>query len=52
VFDGKTVSLLCKNANIYGQVNATGSVDDLVDTLRDKYHRPVPYPTKAAAKEG
>src|SRR6516165_1101809 len=42
VFDGKTVSLLGKNANIYGQVNASGSIDDLVDTLRDKYHRPVP----------
>jgi hypothetical protein len=42
VFDGKTVSLLGKNANIYGQVNAPGSIDDLVDTLRDKYHRPVP----------
>jgi hypothetical protein len=42
VFDGKTVSLLGKSANIYGQVNAPGSIDDLVDTLRDKYHRPVP----------
>jgi hypothetical protein len=42
VFDGKTASLLGKNANVYGQVNATGSIDDLVDALRDKYHRPVP----------
>jgi hypothetical protein len=42
VFDGKTVSLLGKNANVYGQVNASGSIDDLVDALRDKYHRPVP----------
>jgi hypothetical protein len=42
VFDGKTVSLLGKNANVYGQVNAPGSIDDLVDTLRDKYHRPLP----------
>jgi hypothetical protein len=32
VFDGKTVSLLGKGANIYGQVNASGSIDDLVDT--------------------
>ena len=42
VYDGKTVSLLGKNANVYGQVNASGSIDDLVDTLRDKYHRPLP----------
>jgi hypothetical protein len=42
VFDGKTVSLLGKNENVYGQVNASGSIDDLVDTLRDKYHRPLP----------
>jgi hypothetical protein len=43
VYDGKTVSVLGKNANVYGQVNASGPIDDLVDTLRDKYHRPVPH---------
>jgi hypothetical protein len=41
-YDGKTVTLLGKNTNMYAQVEATGSVDRLVDVLRDKYHRPVP----------
>jgi hypothetical protein len=42
VFDGKTISLLGKNANVYAQVEAPGTIDHLVDELRDKYHRPVP----------
>jgi hypothetical protein len=42
IFDGKTLTVLGKNANLYGQVDAPGSIDHLVDTLRDKYHRPVP----------
>src|SRR6267143_1157605 len=42
VFDGKTLSLLGKNANLYAQVEAPGTIDHLVDELRDKYHRPVP----------
>jgi hypothetical protein len=42
VFDGKTLSLLGKNANLYGQVDVPGSIDHLIDELRDKYHRPVP----------
>ena len=42
VFDGKTLSLLGKNANLYAQVEAPGTIDHLVDDLRDKYHRPVP----------
>ena len=42
VFDGKTLSLLGKNANVYAQVEAPGTIDHLVDELRDKYHRPVP----------
>jgi hypothetical protein len=41
-FDGKTVTLLGKNSNMFTQVEAAGSVDQLVDVLRDKYHRPVP----------
>lgn len=41
-FDGKTVTLLGKNSNMYAQVDAAGTIDQLVDTLRDKYHRPVP----------
>ncbi len=42
VFDGKTLSLLGKNANLYGQVDVPGSIDHLIDVLRDKYNRPVP----------
>ena len=42
VFDGKTLSLLGKNANVYAQTEAPGTIDHLVDELRDKYHRPVP----------
>jgi len=42
VFDGKNLSLLGKNANVYAQIEAPGTIDHLVDELRDKYHRPVP----------
>ena len=42
VFDGKTLTMLGKNANTYAQAAAVGTIDQLVDTLRDKYHRPVP----------
>jgi hypothetical protein len=42
VYDGKTLSILGKNAKIYGQVEAAGTIDQLVDTIRDKYDRPLP----------
>ena len=42
VFDGKTLTLLGKNTNLYTQLEAPGTIDQLVDVLRDKYHRPVP----------
>jgi hypothetical protein len=42
VFDGKTLTLLGKNTNLYTQVDAPGTIDQLADVLRDKYHRPVP----------
>ncbi|MEK1889268.1 MAG: DUF2092 domain-containing protein [Phyllobacterium sp.] len=41
-FDGKTVTLFGKDANLYTQVDAPGTIDQLVDELRDKLHRPVP----------
>ena len=41
-FDGKAVTLLGKNSNMAAQVEAAGTIDQLVDVLRDKYHRPVP----------
>jgi len=42
VFDGKTLTLLGKDANLYTQVDIPGTLDHLVDELRDKYQRPVP----------
>jgi len=42
VFDGKTLTLLGKDANLYGQVDVPGTIDHLIDELREKYHRPVP----------
>jgi hypothetical protein len=42
VFDGKTLSLLGKAANVYAQAKISGTIDHLVDELRDKYHKPMP----------
>jgi hypothetical protein len=42
VFDGKTLTLLGKDANLYTEVDIPGTLDHLVDELRDKYQRPVP----------
>jgi hypothetical protein len=42
VFDGKTLTVLAKDANLYGQADVPGTVDHLIDELREKYHRPVP----------
>lgn len=38
VFDGKTASLLGKNINAYAQIEAPGSIDQLIDTLRETYN--------------
>jgi hypothetical protein len=42
IFDGKTLTLLGKNANLYAQIDVPGTVDNLVDELREKLHRPIP----------
>jgi hypothetical protein len=42
VFDGTTLSLLGRNLNLYAQVSAPGSIDQLIDVMRDKYGRPLP----------
>jgi hypothetical protein len=42
VFDGKTASILGKNANAYVQVSAAGTIDQVIDTLQNKYNRPMP----------
>jgi len=41
-FDGKTLTLLGKNKNIYMQAEIPGTVDHLIDELKDKYNRPLP----------
>src|SRR6478735_5962464 len=42
VFDGKTVTILGKNQNAYVQADVPGTVDNLIDQLRDKFHRQLP----------
>lgn len=42
VFDGKTLTLLGKDINKYTQVDIPGTVDHLVDELKDKYNLPLP----------
>jgi hypothetical protein len=42
VFDGKTVSVLGKNMNSYTQLEAPGSLEKLIDKLRDDYSMALP----------
>jgi len=42
LFDGKTLSLIGKNENVYVQAEAPGTVDQLVDALQEKFKRPLP----------
>jgi hypothetical protein len=42
LFDGTTLTLFGKNANLYTQIDTPGSIDELVDVLREKYKRPLP----------
>jgi hypothetical protein len=42
IFDGKTLTLFGKNANLFTQVSSPGTVDQLIDDLRNKYNRPLP----------
>nr|WP_245449705.1 DUF2092 domain-containing protein [Rhizobium leguminosarum] len=41
-FDGKALTLFGKDSNLYAQFDVPGTVDNLIDELRDKYNRPVP----------
>jgi len=41
-FDGTTLTLLGKNLNVYTQLEIPGSVDHLIDELKDTYNRPLP----------
>lgn len=42
LFDGKTLTLLGKTANLYTQIDAPGTIDHLIDELRDKHNKPLP----------
>ena len=42
LFDGKTLTLLGKNAKKYAQLDVPGTIEHLIDELRDKYDRPLP----------
>lgn len=42
LFDGKTLTLLGKKQNLYAQVEVPGTLDHLLDVLRDQYNRPLP----------
>ena len=42
VYDGKTLSILGKGQNAYVQTEALGTIDTLIDQLRDKFHRQLP----------
>jgi hypothetical protein len=37
VFDGKTLTVNNKDGNAFAQMESSGSVDQLIDTLRDKH---------------
>lgn len=41
-FDGKTLTLLGKNLNVFTQIEIPGTVDHLIDELKDTYNRPLP----------
>ena len=42
VFDGKTLSILGKFQNAYVQAEVPGTIDTLIDQLRDRFHRQLP----------
>lgn len=42
VFDGKTLSMLSKDANVYVQADVPGTISNLIDVLRDKLQKPLP----------
>jgi hypothetical protein len=42
VFDGTTLTMLGRNTNVYTQVELPGTIDHLIDKLRDTYGWPLP----------
>jgi len=41
-FDGKTLTVMGKNRNVYVQADMPGTYYQLIDDLRDKFHKPLP----------
>ena len=42
VFDGETMTVLGKVAGVYAEITAPGTIDNLVDVLRDEHGLPLP----------
>jgi hypothetical protein len=42
LFDGTTLTVVSKDANRYTQIEVPGTIDHLVDELRDTYKKPLP----------
>src|SRR5215475_9414034 len=42
VFDGKTLTVLGRNKNVYTQVETPGSLDHIIKELHNKFDRPLP----------
>ena len=42
VYDGKTLSFLGKGKNAYVQTEVPGTIDSVIDQLREKFHRQLP----------
>lgn len=42
LFDGETLTLFGKIANLYTQIEVPGTLDHLIDELREKYNAPLP----------
>jgi len=41
-FDGTTMTVLGKNLNLYTQIEAPGTIDQLINVMRNQYGRPLP----------
>ncbi len=52
VFDGKTLSVLNREAKTFAQSEVPGTVDTLIDTLRETYHLPLPAADLLGADAG
>jgi hypothetical protein len=42
LFDGRMLTLYGDNANLYSQIEVSGTIEDIANELRDTYNRPLP----------